>query len=317
MTRSRSGSLYGRLALGTALVSAFALASCSNYSTMPTASSTSPTAVAAMKGNPNTEGANLSAAGSAVKTAGTGFTGDLGKEYFNIATARADNKDWVDADFFARKSIAASKGDMVLPEDNKNRAIPMQANLNTRGEMDQGRTRLLAALDGGGRDRYPLLAARTQSRYDCWLERTEANYRAEFNGKCHDEFVANLSDLEVLLHPPGPYQVFFDYNSATLKGEALTTLQRAAAALPKEGTSRLEVTAKTDRSGTDGYNQKLSDARAQAVLTALASNGVAASRIDVKGVGESQPEVATKDGVKEPRNRVADIGAMVPESSYR
>jgi len=317
MTSSRQDPRYGRVAVGTALATVLALAGCSNYSTEPTQSASSPSALAAMKGNPNTEAVNLSEAGSAAKSAGSNFTGRLAQEYFTVATARADSKDWVDADFFARKSIASSKGDLVLPEENKVRSIPMQANLNTRGEMDQARARLMAALDGGGRDKYPVLAARTQSRYDCWLERTEANYRAEFNGQCRQEFVANLNDLEVLLHPPGPYQVSFDFNSATLKSEALQTLQRAAAALPKEGTSRLKVVAKTDTKGSDSYNQKLSDARAEAVRTALASDGVAASRIDVTGVGEREPEVATKNGVKEPRNRVADVTAMVPEASYK
>jgi OOP family OmpA-OmpF porin len=287
-------------------VSAVVLASCSNYSATP-----------AMKGNPNTEAASMNEAGTAVKTAGTGFTGQLGKEYFSIASARVSSQDWVDADFFARKSIAASKGDVVPPEENKKWAIPMQPNLNTRGDMDKARARLVAALDNGGRDQYPVLAARTQARYDCWLERTETNYRAEFNGKCEREFIAGLSDLEVLLHPPGYVHVYFGNNSAALNAEALQNLREAAAALPKDGTSRLEVIGKADRSGSDRHNQKLSESRAAAVLDALAGDGVPANRVDVKAVGENQLEVVTKDGVREPRNRVVEIGMMVPESSYK
>lgn len=317
MTSSRQGSFYGRVAVGTALATVLALAGCSNYSTQPTQSASSPSALAAMKGNPNTEAANLAEAGSAAKTAGSGFSGRLAQEYLTIATARATSKDWVDADFFARKSIASSGGDLVLPEDNKVRSIPMQSNLNTRGEMDQGRQRLLAALDGGGRDQYPVLAARAQARYDCWLERTEANYQAEFNGQCRQDFLSAISDLDVLLHPPGYVHVYFGTNSAMLNAEAAKTLRDAAAALPKDGTSRLEVVGKADRTGSDSHNQKLSTARAEAVRSALAASGVSASRIDVTAVGEQQPEIVTKDGIKEPRNRVVEIGTTVPEASYK
>ena len=50
----------------------------------------------------------------------------------------------------------------------------------------------------------------------------------------------------------------------------------------------------TEAVGNDGYNQKLSEARAQAVMAWLTSNGTSANRLAARGYGKSRP-VATND----------------------
>lgn len=300
MTMTRAQRRFGRLATSAAMVSGIALlAGCTNYSATPQ-----------MKGNPNTESMSMGEAHGAL-TPGAGFANVVAKDYYAMATTRADNKDWVDADFFARKSIAASKGDLVPPEDNKRWLIPGQGDMQTRTQMDQQRQRLVAALDGGGRDRLPDLAARTQVNYDCWIERTEQNFRAEWHGKCYDQFKSDMADLEVALHAPS-FHVYFDYNSAKLSSAARKTLSDAAAALPKEGTSRYQVVGRADRSGSDAHNLKLAERRAEAVRAALVSGGVASDRLDVSATGEKQIPVPTADGVKQPKNRVVDTYGHVP-----
>jgi len=51
------------------------------------------------------------------------------------------------------------------------------------------------------------------------------------------------------------------------------------------------VTGHTDRLGSDGYNQKLSERRADAVRNYLVSKGVPKDRIETIGMGEKQPVV--------------------------
>lgn len=283
-----------------ALVAALALAGCTGYS----ADQPSP-------GNPVTVGMTSSAAKDALRNDNS-FNSQLGREYYSLANYRADAQDWADADYFSRKSLAASKGEATPPEDNTNWGIPEQATARTRDQMDQERKRLLAALDGGGRQKYPILAAQAQTRYDCWVERSEADYRAQFRGECHRQFLATLSDLEVLLHPPGPYQAYFAFDGSTLGNEAQEQVKQAATTIPQVGTARVRIIAWADRAGSPEYNMKLAQARADAVRTGLESGGMAANRIDEVVKGETDLPVPTPDGVREQKNRVVQISAEVP-----
>lgn len=296
--RRASTSALSRHAL---LASAVALAGCTGYSANPP-----------MPGNAVTEGITVGAARDALRNDGT-FVGQLGREYYGYATDRAADKDWTDADYFARKSLAASKGQILPPEDNRNWGVPGQADLATRDEMEQQRLRLVRALDGGGRDKFPKLAAVTQAKYDCWVERSEASYDQNFRGECRRQFGSDISDLEVLLRPPGPYHAYFPYNGKALGPEAQQAVDQAARAIPQDGTARVKVVGWADRSGADNYNMRLSDTRAEAVRGQLVADGMAASRIDVVPKGEHDVPVPTKDGVREPKNRVVEVYVEVPK----
>ncbi len=300
MSSRLSRRLYG---YGAVLVSAIALASCTNWSFEQP-----------MPGNPVTEGMTTSEAKEALRNDNS-FSSDLGREYYALSSFRAGDKDWAGADYFARKSLAASKNESVLPEDNRNWGVPEQATLGTRDEIEQQRQRLVTALDGGGRDKYPMLAAQAQTRYDCWIERAEANYKAEFRGECHRQFISTVSDLEVLLHPPGPYHAYFSFDGKALGTDAQQQVKQAAAKIPQDGTARVKVVGWADRVGSDDYNMKLSEGRGEAVRAGLIAGGMAADRIDVTAKGETDLPVPTKNGVREQRNRVVRIYAEVPKES--
>ena len=70
---------------------------------------------------------------------------------------------------------------------------------------------------------------------------------------------------------------------------------------------RLILTGHADRSGTSRYNQRLSRERADAVRQRLIRLGIGANDIAVFAKGESEPLVATSDGVREPQNRRVEI----------
>ena len=67
------------------------------------------------------------------------------------------------------------------------------------------------------------------------------------------------------------------------------------------------MTGHADRSGSDAYNMGLSQRRAAAVASALESNGVSASVLEVSGRGEAEPKVPTPDGEQNPTNRRVEI----------
>ena len=111
--------------------------------------------------------------------------------------------------------------------------------------------------------------------------------------------------------PPGAaasaYMIFFDLDRANITPQAAATLQQAAGAYKASGATGMTVTGHADRSGPDGYNMALSLRRANAARDVLAREGVPAGSIAVVGRGESQPLVATADGVVEPQNRRDEI----------
>jgi OOP family OmpA-OmpF porin len=241
-------------------------------------------------------------------------------DYATGLTTLAPQPDYVDADYFARKGLAASRGEVVAPEQNDNWAIPLEQPLGLRTQMAQGRARLVADLDAGGRDRFPVVAARAQVRYDCWLDRTQADWKTGADGVCHREFLAALDELERDMHgaavipaavavagPARRYNVYFDFDKSSLTPEGHQIINQAAAAVGTDKTARVELMGKADLSGTDPYNMALSERRADTVRSALAADGIQASQVDTHWDGDREPPVPTAAGVREPRNRVVEV----------
>lgn len=83
--------------------------------------------------------------------------------------------------------------------------------------------------------------------------------------------------------------VTFEYNSAKLKPESRTALDAVAADLKKYPKLSIELQGHTDSAGSDAYNLKLSQQRADSVRTYLLDQGVPAGGLVAKGYGESQP----------------------------
>jgi outer membrane protein OmpA-like peptidoglycan-associated protein len=82
--------------------------------------------------------------------------------------------------------------------------------------------------------------------------------------------------------------VLFVTGKSVLRPEAQGRLREVAAAM-KEDTRRITVVGHTDAKGSDESNQKLSEARANAVRAFLAKEGVPADRLSTIGMGEAEP----------------------------
>lgn len=104
-------------------------------------------------------------------------------------------------------------------------------------------------------------------------------------------------------------EVFFEWNLDVVTPEAQATLRQISDARAACGWGALTVTGHTDRSGGNGYNDSLSNRRANNVAGALEALGVARGDITASGRGESQMKVETADGVREPANRRVEVVA--------
>lgn len=97
--------------------------------------------------------------------------------------------------------------------------------------------------------------------------------------------------------------IFFETAKTELLPKSQAELDRLAAMLRDMPAMRIEIRGHTDSVDDDGFNQKLSDGRAASVVTYLTKAGIAASRLQSKGFGESQPVAANTDEKGRLQNR--------------
>lgn len=91
--------------------------------------------------------------------------------------------------------------------------------------------------------------------------------------------------------------IFFDFDKAVLKPESFPELERVVQLLNDKPSASIEVAGHTDNIGTNAYNQKLSERRADAVKKFLTSKGIDASRVTTIGYGETKPLVSNDDEI--------------------
>ncbi len=84
-------------------------------------------------------------------------------------------------------------------------------------------------------------------------------------------------------------RIYFEYDQVALTQESAPQLDSLALLLLNNTDLRIEIEAHTDSKGTDAYNMKLSQARAQAIVDYLVGRGIRSDRLTAKGYGESMP----------------------------
>ena len=253
---------------------------------------------------------------------GDEFTRTLTGEYLRFVNYEWDEMDdWFDARHFARKGLKTAQGVAVPPEAIADWRLPKDAIPG----LERARVRLVGLLAAGARDTSAYHAAIAQARFDCWVEQREENFQPDDIKACRDGFFAAVAAIEGGRAKPSPrapntadtaangadgerrHLLFFAHDSTEIDDAGGAVIRTIAAAAAHDGSRWIVVTGHTDRSGQDPYNAALSLRRADAVRAALVAAGIAGQRITVKARGEGAPLVATADGVREPKNRRAEI----------
>lgn len=85
--------------------------------------------------------------------------------------------------------------------------------------------------------------------------------------------------------------IFFDFDKTTLREESFPELDKVVELLEQNSRLFIEIGGHTDDKGSDEYNEKLSQGRAEAVRAYLTSKWIEPERVTAKGYGESKPEV--------------------------
>jgi OmpA-OmpF porin, OOP family len=210
--------------------------------------------------------------------------------------------DFTDKVHFEFKAVDSAKGENVPPDVVESRWLAS----DRAEELAAARARLLAALDRTGRKKAPEPAAAAQVAFDCWLEQAVWNSEAALT--CKQRFEQAIAEVERALTTEGNvYLVFFAWDQADLTPVTAAVLDQVAADYASGQPSRVMLAGHADRSGTEVYNDRLSEQRARSVARALVARGVPERALDVQWFGERRPRIATADGVREPQNRRVEI----------
>ena len=120
-----------------------------------------------------------------------------------------------------------------------------------------------------------------------YMDQQEAELRRETAGTGVD--VIRQGDDLILRMPSG---ITFAYNRFDIQPQFQSTLNEVAQTLAQYDQSYIDIYGHTDTTGSDDYNQRLSEQRANSVADYLSARGVARARMGTRGFGETQPLVA-------------------------
>lgn len=102
-------------------------------------------------------------------------------------------------------------------------------------------------------------------------------------------------------------QTAFDIDSSVIKSGFNTTLVRIAKIVNKYGKTSLVIVGHTDSTGSQAYNQQLSEKRASSVGQFLQGQGVIPQRISTYGMGEDKPRASNATSQGRTLNRRVEI----------
>ena len=99
----------------------------------------------------------------------------------------------------------------------------------------------------------------------------------------------------------------FDFDKAVLKTEGKAKLDDLVGKVKGVNLEVIIAVGHTDATGADGYNQKLSVKRAEAVKAYLVSKGIEKNRVYTEGKGEAQPVADNKSKAGRAKNRRVEV----------
>ena len=166
---------------------------------------------------------------------------------------------------------------------------------------------LLGDLVGGSHDRNAKvigagIGALAGGSVGYYMDRQEAELRRQTAGTGVD--VYRQGDELVLRMPSG---ITFPVDRFDIQPQFQSTLNQVSQTLASYDQTYIDVLGHTDATGSDAYNQSLSERRAQSVADYLTSHGVARPRMGIRGYGEAQPIASNEDEAGRSQNRRVEI----------
>jgi outer membrane protein OmpA-like peptidoglycan-associated protein len=141
---------------------------------------------------------------------------------------------------------------------------------------------------------------------NCWKGRFFTTEKVKVDCAAHKSSELNPGEAILILNA----KLLFKFDSAELTAEAKSEIDKPLERYKGKGelTQNVQVVGFTDSAGSEEYNQKLSEKRAQAVATYLESHSnITDKEIEVVGMGESHPTHDNNTEVGRTMNRRVEI----------
>lgn len=250
----------------------------------------------------------------------TPMTGDayqkaLASAYKDYAEDKTQTYEWEASRFFADKGLAAARGAEVGPEDAARWRIPAAL----MPDFMVAREKLRRAIEAN-RTTQPEMTASAVLAYDRWVEHQHygadagkiAEQRSVFEAvlaKLQEAYAADPATAPTTTIDPASKSavLYFPLDVDNLGDTALGAIEGLTRYAKSASDTAITVNGHADRTGTEEHNMDLSNRRAMFVVRTLTKSGIAVHRIRHYAFGESDPAVATPDGVPEPKNRRVEI----------
>lgn len=212
--------------------------------------------------------------------------------------------------YFAEDTIIDD--DFTKCRDNFEKAMDFFENINEKNDIDMEQENIflkkdmviLPKVEGMGKDIWQILEER--------LEETGNN--EDSNDKNVDSSYEKIEILResVMVLPEKmadipKYLIYFDFNKSNIKDEYRNIIDDMANNYKIIMPKTVEINGHTDTKGLKRVNMIISKRRAKVVANALMKKGVPESIMKVKGYGENNLAVQTKDGVINAKNRRTEI----------
>ena len=159
-----------------------------------------------------------------------------------------------------------------------------------------------------------------------------ASVQESRSSKAKKQFRSELPNRKIQYRPPPPQRprrakavgkkieinekVMFDYNKASIKVDSHELLKDVAAVMSEhQSIEKVRIEGHTDSDGTDEYNKKLSQDRADAVKAFLVQAGIDETKLEAVGHGEEKPIAPNDTAEGKEKNRRVEFNIAKGESS--
>lgn len=166
----------------------------------------------------------------------------------------------------------------------------------TSSKSDRGKGALIGAAGG----------AAVGGGIGYYMDKQEAELRRKLEGT-GVRVVRNGDEIELVM----PGNITFDLNESTIKPSFSGTLESVGLVLKEYDKTIIQIEGHTDSSGSDSYNQLLSERRASSVRDFLLNQGIEPRRTRAVGYGERYPVASNDTAAGREQNRRVEL-TLVP-----